>query len=150
MDTLVAADLLQTYAAHHGGRLPPASSWCDALIPYGPEGLRGHMSVLHQGWPCALNSSLAGVTFHALQDPERTVMIFESDAGWNAAGGPELLPDEPRHFAGDHYGFADGHVEWLPRKLLGVTWLGNRVWAKQPTGDWVIWEPVLKAESEDP
>jgi prepilin-type processing-associated H-X9-DG protein len=72
--------------------------------------------------------------------------IGSANGGGYAAGGPELLPDEPRHLGGDHYGFADGHVEWLPRKLLGVTWLGNRTWAKEPDADWVIWQPVLEDE----
>jgi len=67
------------------------------------------------------------------------VLIFESDAGWNAAGGAELLPDEPRHKRGDNYIFADGRVDWVPRKKLP-----DGTWAKEPGPDGVIWEPVLK------
>jgi len=80
----------------------------------------------------------------AVENPDLTLAIFESDAGWNAVGGPQLLPDEPRHFGGDNYGFADGSVRWLPRKKLGTDSRGNPIWAKEPDADWVIWEPVLK------
>jgi len=59
------------------------------------------------------------------------------------AGGPELLPDEPRHMGGDNYGFADGTVKWLARKKLPD---GTR--AKAPDADWLIWEPVLKDADE--
>jgi len=38
-------------------------------------------------------------------------VVFESDKGWNAHGGKELLPHTPRHSGGDMYGFAGGHME---------------------------------------
>ena len=57
-------------------------------------------------------------------------------------GGPELLPEVPRHLGGDLYGFADGHVQWLPRRKNP-----DGTWAKEPEADWVIWEPMVE-ESE--
>jgi len=80
------------------------------------------------------NGALAGVRPDALATPEQVPLVFESDAGWNAAGGPELLPKKPRHFGGDNYGFADGSVRWVPREK-----------AKD-----LIWEPVLKGEEGMP
>ena len=50
-----------------------------------------------------------------------------------------MLPDRPAHFGGDNYGFADGHVQWVPRKKHP-----DGSWSKEPDADWVIWEPVLK------
>ena len=93
------------------------------------------------GCSYALNSSLINLMSTEVRAPERVVSLFESDAGWNAAGGPELLPDEPRHLGGDNYGFADGHVEWLSRKKLP-----DGTWAKEPEADWVIWERVLRED----
>jgi len=92
----------------------------------------------------ALNMNFGRYLNSAVENPDLTLAIFESDAGWNAVGGPQLLPDEPRHFGGDNYGFADGSVRWLPRKKLGTDSRGNPIWAKEPDADWVIWEPVLK------
>jgi hypothetical protein len=68
------------------------------------------------------------------------VVVFESDAGKNAAGGPELLPDEPRHLGGDKYGFADGSARWLKRKPAGGNRRGERAWLKEPEEP-VRWKP---------
>jgi len=88
----------------------------------------------------AYNAALSGVMYSALDDPAHTVVLFESAAGRNvSAGGPGLLPAEPRHLGGDNYGFADGHAEWIKRKQLP-----DGTWAKEPAREGVIWEPVLK------
>jgi len=128
-----------------------AREWCDEVdrylsskavlvCPAAPE--------LDCGY--ALNAALSGLPYGAIENSRHTVAIFESDAGWNAAGGPELLPDDPRHFGDDDYVFADGHVEWLPRRKLGTDKHGKPIWAKEPDADWVIWEPVLKKPEEQP
>lgn len=65
---------------------------------------------------------------------DETVLVFESGSAVALAGGPELLPDEPRHFGGDNYGFADGSARWIRRKRLP-----DGTWAKAPDAD-VIWE----------
>ncbi|MBN1460555.1 MAG: hypothetical protein JXA57_13560 [Armatimonadetes bacterium] len=84
----------------------------------------------------AYNAALAGVMYSALDDPARTVLLFESDARpGTLAGGRGLLPAEPRHFGGDNYGFADGHAEWLRRKQNS-----DGTYAKEPAVDWVRWE----------
>ena len=87
----------------------------------------------------AFNAAVDGLPRRALDRPSDLIIIFESDAGWNAAGGPELLPDEPRHLGSDNYGFADGHAQWIKRRKNP-----DGTWSKEPVGDWVIWEPVLK------
>jgi hypothetical protein len=74
------------------------------------------------------------------------VAIFESGASWNAAGGPELLPGEPRHYGSDDYVFCGGGSAWRPRKRLGADSRGYPIWATEPEADWVIWEPVLKED----
>ena len=46
-----------------------------------------------------------------VQSPAETVLIFETDGGWNVTGGRELLPVKPRHGGAYAVGFADGHAE---------------------------------------
>ena len=137
------ADGVLAHARDHGELLPASSTWCDAVTAYLP-----HRDLLiclaRRDLPCgyAFNVYLGQIRPSQVLEPAHTVLVFESDMGWNAAGGRNLLPDQPRHFDGDHYGFADGHVQWLPRKKNP-----DGTWAREPDADWVIWEPVLK-ESE--
>ena len=65
----------------------------------------------------ALNSKLAGLRDRG-EVPSDTVMLFESNAGWNAAGGPEI--------AAAHHGreafnvtFADGSVNVVSFEKVG-------------------------------
>jgi hypothetical protein len=126
---------LQMYADDNDDRLPPAHGWLDRLDEYVkssdvfecPEA---------KGLDCAFayNAALGGASLSAVADPEHTIVVFESDVGWNAHGGPELLPDEPRHLGGDSYGFADLSVQWLPRKQNP-----DGTWAKEPDAE-VRWE----------
>jgi len=54
----------------------------------------------------------------------QTVLIFESNGGWNAHGGPELLA-APRHGRNKavNVAFADGHVESVsPVRLKSLRW----------------------------
>ncbi len=124
----------RAYAADHGDMLPPAESWCDAVKPY--VDTLNTLSMYEVPWdpfvcrerqhlPCgyAFNSSLSGRRLDALRDPAHTVVIFESDAGWNAHGGPELLPRKPSHFGRDVYGLADRSLpvdEQVPRIKRGA------------------------------
>jgi prepilin-type processing-associated H-X9-DG protein len=66
----------------------------------------------------AYNAALSSAMYDSLSDAALTVVIFESDKGWNASGGPELLTDMPRHLGGDNVGFADGHAAWLGRMRI--------------------------------
>ncbi len=91
----------------------------------------------------ALNAAMVNRDVTTVSVPEKTVLIFESDVGWNAVGGPGILPSKPRHGGGDNYGFADSSVRWLPRRKLS-----DGSWAKEPDADWVIWKPVLKKDAK--
>jgi prepilin-type processing-associated H-X9-DG protein len=148
LDNLVELrEVLSSYVADRDS-FPSANTWCVELD------LR-HIDIT--GWSCpsaetigwtyAFNEHLGDAAPGSVVRPRAVVALFESDAGWNAAGGPELLPEEPRHFGGDNYLFADGHIAWIPRKRLGTDEDGNAIWAKEPARDEAIWEPVLK-ESE--
>ncbi len=121
------------YLADYGEAFPPAGVWSDRMAPYLPSA-GDFVCPDTRGERCsyAFSGALGGLKVNAVQDPRATVVLFESDRGWNAAGGAELLPDRPRHSGGDRYAFADGHVEWLPRRHINAP--GRPVgWAKEPT-----------------
>ena len=116
-DTHVLAQALLIYADKHDGRLPAAAGWCDAIRPYLLVG--GILSCpsrpeLRCGY--AFNAALGGARVWEVASPERTVLVFESDRGWNAAGGRGLLPEAPRHLGGDCYAFLDVHTTWIARE----------------------------------
>ena len=64
------------------------------------------------------NKNLAGTEIKKVADPVRTVLFFESDAGLNANGGPELFASPLRHHGAMCVGFADGHVELVTESRL--------------------------------
>lgn len=141
---------LHSYQRAHEGRLPSSADWWINVRPYletyyEPECPEAQVGNGHY----ALNGEVGHVLLNSIVDPDRTVLILEGDIASYEAGGPALLPDEPRHLGGDHYGFADGHVQWLPRKKLGMDTDGKPIWAKEPDADWVIWEPVVKDKQEE-
>jgi hypothetical protein len=136
---------LQMYLADNDDRLPPAGGWCDRIDEYmWTRDVYRCEQAEELDCAFAYNAALGGVSLASLSNRAETVVIFESDAGWNAVGGRELLPDEPRHLGGDHYGFADGFARWLKRKQLP-----DGTWAKEPEAD-VIWEPVVVEREGEP
>jgi uncharacterized protein (DUF983 family) len=106
------------FADDHQGKLPDADHWADEIMPYVPnkhvfhcpdqlnkEALSGY----------AFNRALSGKNIADLDNPADTVLVFESDQGWNASGDISALPAQPRHNRGDNYGFGDGHAKWVAR-----------------------------------
>ena len=65
-----------------------------------------------------MNAAVAGLK--EADVPSDTVVLFESDAGWNASGGVELMITQPRH--GDRWvvGYADGSVHQLTAAQLST------------------------------
>jgi prepilin-type processing-associated H-X9-DG protein len=128
----------QMYLADNDDAFPAAVSWRPLLEGYlkndavlvcpGAEDGRGYY---------AYNASLSGRTVDDLGRPERVVIAFETDAARSLSGGPELLPEEPRHLGGDNYAFADGHATWSARQSMQTADRGEGVWQKQPVADYV-------------
>jgi prepilin-type processing-associated H-X9-DG protein len=113
---------LMMYAEDHNGTFPSTTTWCDSiqsylgggpgpfLCPLGPPNQRSHY---------ALNSAVAGAAVKDIREPARTVLVFETDGGWNVAGSRELLPSKGRHGGAYIVGFADGHVEMVRPEHMG-------------------------------
>jgi hypothetical protein len=132
---------LEMYAADHGA-LPPAETWCDSLDGYCPPG--AFVCSAAPDLPCgyAFNAALSEVRVLGIANPGLTVTIFESDEGWNASGGKDLLPDTPRHGGKDRYGFVGGDMY---REPLMVQWYGRSEVLDGTAG--IFWEPTGTAEA---
>jgi len=141
------ARAMRAYMEDNDKRLPLAQKWCDQLSPYveSPKSF-----VCPQAWRLrcgyAYNTCLSGRRSASVVVPENTVAIFESDRGWNAHGGAELLPRAPRHYHhGDVYGFADGRARWRSRRPAPSAPAGERpLWNLVATGE----PPAKGATSE--
>ncbi|MSU44483.1 MAG: DUF1559 domain-containing protein [Pedosphaera sp.] len=114
-----------TYAADKDG-LPVAGQWCDALMPCMENNERLFVSpsaavaVLPTGKkPCsyAMNAKLSGLKLTDLTEVSSTVLFYESNLGWNGAGGESTVASaEP---GGDCLiAFADGHIQRVPKAQL--------------------------------
>lgn len=109
-------------------RLPPPERWSEAVLPYlRDRKLLACPSVPKLSCGYALNRALGGDVFPKLQRPPEVVLLFESDRGWNAAGGPEALVEEPRHAGGENFAYADGHCRWVKEEDIS-----RLEWAEPP------------------
>ena len=108
---------VRIYANDHNERYPAAKRWCDDVLPFTGGSPKVFTCPLRQGQRCgyAFNQNLDGKKESEI-DPS-TVLIFESDGGWNAVGDASAMVSTPRH---RFYtiGFADGHVEQVPASRL--------------------------------
>ena len=84
-----------SYADAHGNRLPAVTNWCGAISnQIAPTVF--HCPTQPPEAPCsyAMNARLAGAVMGKINP--RTVLLFESEAGWNGAGGAESLTPHAR------------------------------------------------------
>jgi prepilin-type processing-associated H-X9-DG protein len=140
------ATALGMYAADYGA-FPPSAHWqSDSLSTYITRGPDAYVCAsapkLRSGY--AYNAALSACAPEGIGDTARVVAVFESDRGWEAAGGKELLPERPRHGRGDNFGFADGHARWRLRLREETNDSRNTNRPKQDRsseGDYLIWQP---------
>jgi len=118
--TVTAA--MEMYLADNDGAFPSADTWCDTVGSYLQTGTDKHVfecpSVPELRCGYAYNAALSGMRRDDLSDRANTILLFESDKGWNAADGSDILPNAPRHLGGDNGSFADGHARWLSRATV--------------------------------
>ena len=113
MNNIRQIDLaLIMYADDHGGKLPPADGWNDALKPYtGGSDVMFHCPAQPPGrCSYALNAALAGQ-----QMPDsgkaKLVLVFSSNEGWNQSGTTQSAVPHRHQRTFITAGFADGHAE---------------------------------------
>lgn len=122
---------MDAYAAENNERYPTATEWCDLLAEYSDVSSEtfvcsgatdGYTEVRPQN-RChyAMNKNVEALgPSGAAAD---MVLLFESDAGWNAAGGPELLTTEHHASEGCNVLFVDGHVDFVgTEELSDLKW----------------------------
>ncbi|NIM07541.1 MAG: DUF1559 domain-containing protein, partial [Armatimonadetes bacterium] len=114
MKQLSAAVMM--YAANWDERMPAADNWSDAILPYvHNEGVFKCPKAPDLKCGYAFNEALSGASTLRISESNWTVLLFESELGWNGSGGVEALPTEPRHAGFDNFAFADGHVMAIRR-----------------------------------
>ena len=108
------------YASDNKDHFPAADHWCDALKQYAPNG-RVFVCPAERGdQRCgyAFNAKLAGFDMKQVRSPSQTVLLFESDGGWNVSGGEELTVRPGRHSGKIGVVFADGHTQMIRESAL--------------------------------
>lgn len=112
---------IRMYAQAHNHQMPPADRWCDVITVDSTNVFRCPRAFLSSRCDYAFNAKLGGMNVDQISP--QTVILFESDGGWNANGGSSQMIDTPRHRAVYCVAFADGHVE-----MLRSTGLSNLRW----------------------
>jgi prepilin-type processing-associated H-X9-DG protein len=102
-------------------RFPSSNNWCDAIQKYvqAPGTFQCPAGDKRQRSNYAFNALLSGVETSKVQAPGKTVLLYETDAGWNASGGPELALKKKRHGRTIIMAFADGHAEAVSESRFG-------------------------------
>jgi prepilin-type processing-associated H-X9-DG protein len=115
---------LLVYAEEHDGKLPDAANWCDAIQKQVPERLTFRCAT--SGGQYRFNRNLSGIALSRVAHAESTVLLFESNGGWNASGAAADLPAKPTHRGGCNVLFVDGHVERVATtRLRQLRWQSN-------------------------
>jgi hypothetical protein len=84
------ATTFKLYADDNNGKFPPGNEWCDKINRYvGSPKVFQCPAQENQRCSYAFNRNLSDKKHNEV--PRDTVLLFESDAGWNKASGPELL-----------------------------------------------------------
>ncbi len=116
---------LVMYAGDHDNRLPQGTNWCEAIQPYlgGTQVFKCVNGDPTQRSHYAFNARLSGMDIRKIPSPAQTVLIFETDGGWDVSGGPEALLQKPRHNRAVGLAFVDGHAEIsMPQRLPTLRW----------------------------
>lgn len=112
------------YSGANGNQFPPAATWCDAIMTYTGGSTKIYQCPAGDGskrCDYAFNAKLDGMSL--IKAKPNTVLFFETDGGWNASGGPELMLKQPRHRNVLVVAFVDGHVEQVPPAgLAALRW----------------------------
>lgn len=109
---------ISKYETDHDDIYPAIDQWCDAIRSATTNAMSFHCASAPRRQRCsyAMNSRLKDLK-HYRDFPEDTVLLFESNAGWNAAGGPEIAV--ARHYARVKVAFVDGTITEVKYEDLG-------------------------------
>jgi len=102
------------YSADNDDRLPPATTWMDAISPRVPSEALFHCPALEgkNEYGYAMNFELSGKDTKALPRLESQVLVFDSVLlARNACSGVYGFPDASRHNGKYNVAFVDGHAK---------------------------------------
>lgn len=116
---------VRMYAEDHNNRLPPAYNWCDAISNYtGSEAVfRCATGVPGQRCHYGYNARLSEAELTSIKDPNKVVLFFEVEGGWNVSGGPEVMLPRPRHDRVRAVAFLDGQCVLVRIDSQGIEML---------------------------
>jgi hypothetical protein len=110
---------LRIYSSDHNDTLPLAEHWCDAITnEVGSPKIYQCAADSNLRCAFAFNEKLSGKKEGEVNP--QTVMIFESNAGWNASGGEDLLAPHQHSQRVVVIGLADGSVQQVRRTQLNT------------------------------
>ena len=113
---------IRIYSSTNKDKFPPAATWCDAIKTAAGSERIFKCPAANSTSRCdyAFNTKLDGMD-QTKVNPQ-TVLIFESDAGWNASGGRELMISNARHNRGRTFivAFNDGSVQMVNQSRLNT------------------------------
>ena len=110
---------VRMYALNHNDQFPPAATWCDA-IQTNVGSAKVFECPTEPGRRCAyaFNAKLDGKKDSEINP--QTVMLFESDAGWNGSGGAGDLKPHRHSSRSVNLALADGSVMQVARSRLNT------------------------------
>jgi prepilin-type processing-associated H-X9-DG protein len=107
------------YSGDHNDQLPPAATWCDAIQGgNGSPGIFQCPAEPNRRCAYAFNAKLDGKKEKEVNP--QTVLLFESDAGWNGAGGATALKPHKHSGRSVNVAFMDGSVRAIDRSQLAT------------------------------
>jgi hypothetical protein len=129
---------------------PDAANWCDTLLEKRyADGIGSFVcpnGLPEMGSSYAMNVHLSKLVGDV---PPNTVLFFESDLGWNGAGGPDDLPAEPRHPDGHAVLFTDGTVRMVPPDDVGkLRWVVPSELRRVPRWARDLWDEAPEERSD--
>lgn len=107
------------YIQDNDGVLPNVWTWCDELSVYDHR-LASRLFCPASGWEFGytMNANLSRVKYSDIQQPERTVLFFESDTeSLNSFGTSILLPRQNRHNGCSVVVFADSNIQVVSEEM---------------------------------
>ena len=110
---------VKVYAVDHNDQLPPAATWCDAI----QRNVGSPKVFVCPSEPDRRCAYAFNVRLDAKKENEvnpQTVLLFESEAGWNGAGNAAALNAHKHSSRLVNIAFADGSVRSVPRSQLGT------------------------------
>ena len=105
------------YTNDNDDKFPTPAKWCDLLIEHCEVSEKTLRCKGAPEGPCnyAMNKNIEELGTDA---PSDMVLLFETNPGWNQAGGPEILTTDNHNGEGCNVLFVDSHVEWVKTKDL--------------------------------